>query len=290
MNDITWRGWDQAELDRQLNQRQHTPEHSQSFSRWAAESARMREELPVRRDLKYGEGPLQKLDYFLPTEADAPLLAFVHGGYWQSLDKGDFSFPAASFRDAGFAYASINYDMAPHVGIPEMVTQIRDAVAWLHGHAEELQFDSTRLVLAGHSAGGHLAVMALLTDWQKDYGLPKDVLKGAGSISGIYDLTPLERSYQQPVLQLDAEAVRQASPQHNIPPASVRRLPKLFLAVGREETDEFQLQQRDFLQAWKAAGQKSESLELPGRNHFSIVDTLADSRHAVFRALCRLAD
>lgn len=289
MNDVTWRGWDKAELDRQLNQRQHTPEHSQHFSRWAAESAVVREELAVRRDLAYGKGPMQKLDYFLPSEAGAPLLAFIHGGYWQSLDKGDFSFPASAFKEAGFAYASINYDMAPHVSIPEMVKQIRDAVAWLHEHAEELQFDPDRLVLAGHSAGGHLAVMALLTDWQADYGLPRSTLKGAGSISGLYDLEPLAQSYQQPILQLDEAAVQEASPQHNIPSASVRRLPKLFLAVGRVETEEFQQQQRDFVQAWKGAGQVSEVLELPGRNHFSIIDSLADSRHAVFRALCRLA-
>lgn len=290
MNDVVWRDWDRAELDRQLNQREHTPEHSQYFSRWAAESAVLREELPVRTNLAYGEGPLQTLDYVPSLQPEAPLVVFIHGGYWQSLDKGDFTFPAPIFREAGFAYASINYDMAPQVRIPDMVRQVREALAWLYRNAEDLGFDAERMVVAGHSAGGHLAVMALLTDWQEDFGLPQNLLYGAASISGIYDLEPLWMSYQQPVLQLDQEAVQSSSPLRNIPAAAKRKLPRLFLAVGREETDEFQHQQRDFLQAWKEAGQKSESLELPGRNHFSIVDSLADSRHAVFRAICRLAD
>ncbi|WP_035723573.1 alpha/beta hydrolase [Fodinicurvata fenggangensis] len=290
MNDVAWRGWNKAELDRQLNQREHTPEHSQHFSRWAAESAVVRETLPVRTDLEYGEGPLQKLDYVPPKAPGAPLLVFIHGGYWQSLDKGDFTFPAPAFREAGFAYASINYDLAPQVRIPDMVAQVRAALVWLYKNADDLGFDSERMVVAGHSAGGHLAVMALLTDWQEDYGLPQELLYGAASISGIYDLEPLRNSYQQPVLQLDEEAVQSSSPLHHIPAAAKRRLPRLFVAVGREETEEFQYQQRDFVQAWKTARQKCESLELPGRNHFSIVDSLADSRHAVFRAIYRLAD
>ncbi|MCH9013286.1 MAG: alpha/beta hydrolase [Proteobacteria bacterium] len=167
MSETLYRGMDRDEIDRQLNLRARWPEHEEYFERWARDSAAVRSQLDARLDLAYGASEGQTLDLF-PAAAGsepAPLLAFIHGGYWQSLDKGDFSYLAPAFVEAGIAFASLNYDLAPKVGVGEIVAQIRSALVWLARHGPAHGVDPARIFVAGHSAGGQLAVMALVTDW-----------------------------------------------------------------------------------------------------------------------------
>jgi arylformamidase len=278
-----WRGYDQEALDAQLNLRARTPEHVDFFARWAEEGRAVRGRQPGYRELAYGSAPAERLDFFPAAEQTAPLLAFIHGGYWQSLDKGDFSYPAPVFREAGIAYASLNYTLAPQARIGQMVEEIRRALAYLHGEAGKLGFDRDRIVVAGHSAGGHLAAMAAITDWAA-YDRPRDLLTGACCISGLYELEPLHKSYQQPVLQLDPESVDSLSPQRHIPAS----LPPTLCAVGSEEPQEFLDQQADFLAACREQGLPVAEVAVPGRHHFSAVDAMAETDHPLHRALCRL--
>jgi arylformamidase len=211
------------------------------------------------------------------------LLAFIHGGYWRSLDAHDFYYLAPSFVAAGIAFASINYDLAPAVSVADIVGQCRAALAWLWRSAAELGVAPGRIYVAGHSAGGHLTAMLALTDWPAvDRHLPADLVKGGCAVSGIYDLDPIRRSFLNEDLRLDAASARQGSP---IRLLGGKRPPPLILAVGSDETDEFLRQQADFAAAWRDHGFNFQVVELPGRNHFTAIDALGDTDHRLNAAV-----
>ncbi|MFQ5775765.1 MAG: alpha/beta hydrolase [Kiloniellaceae bacterium] len=286
MTQALYRGWDRAEIDRQLNLRARWPEHAEFFARWSRDSAAVRGRIEARLDLAYGRSGGQRLDLFpaAPSRsgAGAPLLAFIHGGYWQGLDKGDFSYLAPPFVASGIAFASLNYDLAPKVGVAEIVAQVREAIAWLARNARAHGVDPGRIFVAGHSAGGHLAAMALGADWTAEGAdLPPGLVKGGCSVSGVYELEPLRLSYHQEVLRLDPATVATMSPMRRMP---VRSGP-LICAVGSEETEEFLRQQDEFVAAWRAAGLEARVVDLPGRHHFSAIDALAEPDHALFAAV-----
>lgn len=289
MGDILFRDYDRAGLDAQLNLRARWPQHSEYFARWARDSAAIRAELGGRYDQPYGPGPGETLDLFLPPagESPAPCLIFIHGGYWQSLDKGDFSYLAPAFLAQGTAFASLNYALAPSARIGDMADQVRRACIWLFREAPALGLDPARLVVAGHSAGGHLAAMVLATDWPAQPGgatLPADLIEGACAVSGVYDLLPISLSYHQDILHIDSETIATMSPMTS-PPSKDRRL---VLAVGSEETAEFQRQQEAFGAVCRAAGVRVEEVPLPARDHFTAIDALGEPEHALFAATLAL--
>lgn len=286
MTGKVYRDYDQAALDAQFNLRARWPEHTEYFARWAEDSAALRRRLGGHLDLAYGPSAGQKLDLFVPAAVAAPpLLAFIHGGYWQSLDKGDFSYLAAPYLEAGIAFASLNYDLAPEVSVEEILRQVRAALAWLYRHAGDFGADPARLHVAGHSAGGHLTAMAMATDWRALSGdgsaLPEDLVKGGCSVSGVYELEPLRLSYQQAVLDLTPDMARRLTPLGDLP----RRAGPLILAVGSEETEEFLRQQNDYAAAWRQAGLALQVVELPGGNHFSAIDAFGAADHPLFAAV-----
>ena len=274
MSQILYRGMDRAEIDFQLDLRARWPDHEASFARWARESEQVRARLSCRLDLSYGQSPGCRLDLFPAPGARRPLLAFIHGGYWQSFDKGDFSALAPSFTDAGITFASLNYDLAPGVRLGEIVAQIRQALTWLHGEAAALGFDPDRIFVAGHSAGGHLAIMAAS-------GLAEDLIKGICSVSGVYDLRPIRLSYHQDVLDLTLEEAEALSPVLRVP----AQAPPLICAVGSEETEEFLIQQDELVAAWRAGGLSARTVDLPGRQHFSAIDAFGEKDHPLFQAV-----
>ena len=287
VGETLWRAFDQEALDTELNLRQRTPEHVEFFSRWAAESAVVRCNQNCRLDLAYGDQESQTLDLFLPANKPAPLLTFVHGGYWQSLDKGDFSFLAPAFVSRGIAFASLNYTLAPNAPIDQMVEEVRQAVAWLFERSGDYGVDAEQIAICGHSAGGHLACMAHSADWSARLGETTSPLRFCCSVSGIYQLEPLRHSYQQDVLRIDPASVSKLSPQSAVPEASVG---PLVLAVGSEEPSEFIAQQAEYLTAWRAAGHIGQEISLPGRHHFSAVEALSEADHPLYSAVCALFD
>lgn len=282
MTAIIYRDWDRKRLDSELNLRARWPEHPRFFERWARDSQAVRARVSASIDLAYGGSTGERLDIFpVPGRADAPLVAFLHGGYWQSLDKSDFSYLAPPLNEAGIAYASLNYDLAPKATIPTMVAQTRSALAWLYRNASAHGIDRDRIFVAGHSAGGQLAVMAMDRRWPVEERLPDDLVKGGLSISGVYDLEPVRLSYHQAVVGLRPDQVAAYSPRRCVPPEAG----PLVVAVGGDETEEFLLQQREFLEVWRATGLDAVEIALPGRGHFDAVDALAEPGGAVFEAL-----
>ena len=282
MGETIYKGFDQEALDDQLDNRKRVPEHQDFFDRWAGGSAAARRDLDCALDLAYGASAGETLDLFpVPGESSAPLLAFIHGGYWQFLDKGDFSFLAPPFVEAGIAFASLNYDLAPAVGIPEITRQIRAALAWLAREGAAHGIDPGRLYVAGHSAGGHLAAMAALDGWAAGQGLNAHPIKAACSVSGLYELEPIRLSYQQEALKLDPAQVAEQSPGRLSPAGAA----PMICAVGAEESQEFLDQQAELVVAWTAAGASVAQVPLPGRNHFSAVEALGEPDHALFGAV-----
>ncbi len=285
MPDSRYREMDRAEIDRQLDLRARWPEYGEYFRRWARDSTAARARLEGHLDLAYGETEGQTggqtggqtLDLFPdPARSEpTPLLAFIHGGYWQGLDKGDFTYLAPPFIEAGIAFASINYDLAPKVGVGEIVGQVLKAIAWLAAEGPAHGVDPERIFVAGHSAGGHLAALAMATE----------PVKGGCSISGVYELEVMRLSYHQEVLNLDSETVRNLSPLRHPP----ERAGPLICAVGSEETEEFLRQQDEMVAAWRGRGLDIRVVELPGHNHFSAVDALGDTRQPLFAAVRDLA-
>ena len=273
--------YDQAELDRQINLRAKWPDYQTYFDRWAGESERVLRARPVIRDFAYGSAPAEKLDLFLSrTEGPAqPLLLFIHGGYWQSLDKADFAYLAPPFLDRGVAFASLNYSLAPGAKIERMIEQCRSAVLALLRQSGRFNIDPSRVVVCGHSAGGHLATMVILTQWRSlDPTLADRPLRAGCSISGLYDLEPVRLSYQNEVLNLDPETIGHVSPLNCLRDPAV----PFLCAVGSDETEEFLRQQRAFVSEAQGLGWPVAAMECDARHHFSVINSLADPQHDLF--------
>ena len=205
---------DLVALEAQYNNRALVPEHPRYFAQWAQTSASARKALAHEPDRRYGDMPGETLDFFPSSRGEGACMMFIHGGYWRSLDKSDFSFLAPAWVDAGVSLAVVNYDLCPKVTIEEIVRQMLRASRWLWLHAGELGVDRERLYLSGHSAGGHLVAMMMAALFPAfDRRLPKDLWKGGLAISGVYDLRPLPQvAFLQSDLRLDAESALRLSP------------------------------------------------------------------------------
>jgi arylformamidase len=284
MGETVFLGYDRVALDREYNNSGKIPNAAEYLARYPGESARTRDELPARLDLRYGPAPGEVLDLFLPAGGGpAPVHVFVHGGYWRSLGKGDFSFVAQGLQPAGALVAVIDYALIPTVDMDELVRQVRAAVAWLHRNAAAFGGDPGRITASGHSAGGHLVAMLMSTDWPRFAGLPPDVVKAGAGISGLYDLEPIRLSYLNETLGLTAETARRNSPVHAVPEAAG----PLLLAVGALEGDEYHRQTETLAVAWRRRGHAVEVTDMAGHDHFSIVTELGGPERPLSRAIQR---
>lgn len=275
---------DPAFLSREYNNRELFPDYARHFARWQESSARARGTMTCYLDRAYGPSPAETLDIFPARKGDGSVLVFIHGGYWRSLDKKDFSFLAPAWVDAGVSLVVVNYGLAPAITVERIVQQMLAASAWVYRHAEEYGMDEERLFVSGHSAGGHLAAMMLAALWPVyERSLPKDLYKGALAVSGVYDLRPLVQvDWLQGDLRLDEASALKLSPAY-LPPAT--RAP-LALAVGGLESSEFKRQNALLAQRWKSV--LSRDVPMPGKDHFTVIDGLADRANPLFAATRRM--
>jgi len=268
-----------AYYDRQYNARAMIPDHARIFERWKTRSQEARARLPCRLDIPYGASPAEKLDIFPAEGKSEALLVFIHGGYWRSLDKSDFSYLAPAFNRRGVTLALPNYGLCPKVGIEDIVKQNLLAIAWLWHYGVRYGVNPGRLYVAGHSAGGHLTAMMLAARWNTYMPvLPYNLVKGGLAISGVYDLEPLVHApFVNQDLKLDQALARRLSPV-TIPPGTTA---PLYTAVGGDESDEFKRQSTLIARTWRYSF--AGDIPMPGRNHLTVVEELANPDSALFK-------
>jgi arylformamidase len=275
---------DPAWLDVQYNNRARIPEHPQIFARWAESSQLARERLKSKLDIRYGDHPAETLDVFPAAEPGAPVLVFIHGGYWRSLDKSDHSFLAPAFVEAGATVVVPNYALCPSVTIETIALQMTRALAWVWRNSGVHSGDPNRIAVAGHSAGGHLAAMMLSCRW-KDVGedIPPKLVPGALSISGLYDLEPIRNTpFLQQDLQLTPQSVKRLSPAFFPRPRGT-----LYTVAGINESDEFLRQNQLIRDQW---GPTTVPIceTIPGRHHLDVLHDLADPQARLHDLALRL--
>jgi arylformamidase len=253
-------------FEAEYNNRERVPEHVGIMQRWAAASVAARAELKADLDLPYGPGPRHRYDLFHGASAIAPLVVYIHGGYWQRGEREANAFVARELVARGVSVALPSYTLCPDGTVRDIISEMRAFLASLWVRTRQYP------VIVGHSAGGHLAAALLAAGAPPVADVPADMVRAAYSISGVFDLVPLLGTSLNTALRLDAEAANAVSPIHWPAPATSCRF---VAAVGGAESSEFLRQNLDMAGVWSAAGVKAECVVVPAANHFTIVDELA---------------
>jgi arylformamidase len=270
----------------EYNNRARVPEHPEIFERWTREAEAFRAEAAAESraelDISYGASPRQIIDLFAPAGGvQGPFAMFLHGGYWRSLEPKMFSHMARGLNARGICVAVIGYDLCPKVRITDIVGQIQQACLYLWRRF------GRRILVSGHSAGGHLATCMLATDWKGVApDAPADLVPCAYSVSGVFDLEPLLHVSMNAELRLDEAEVRAISPlAWPVAPGRV-----LDAVVGALESAEFLRQSRTITESWRQAGAETRYEEVPGTNHFSVLDAMAQPDSPMAARLVALAE
>jgi arylformamidase len=270
---------DAAWYERELNPRVTVSDVAGIIASWKARAEATRARRAFRADIAYGPHPRERLDFY-PADNPKGTFIFIHGGYWRIFSQFETSWIADGFVDQGYSVALPTYPLCPEVTLADIVASIRRAFAhlWL---TELSDGERGRVVVGGHSAGGHLTAVLLATDWTA-YGLPAEPFAGAVPISGVFDLPPLLHTTINEQVRLTEDSARALSPVNWTPKCLVRTV----LAVGARESDEFHRQSKALLAAWPQM--PARLLDVDDANHFTVIDGLAVPGSVLNRAVIEL--
>jgi arylformamidase len=277
-----YKQYDQAALDSQYNNRLHVPDFATHLEKWELLSRQTEKEFTAIKDIAYGYLPLEQLDIYPSQQPSSKTLIFIHGGYWYKMDKASFQFIAKAFKAYGITTVLINYPLVPSVSIDEVSTSCRKAIHWVHQNISKFNGDPNELYIAGHSAGGHLAAMLVATDW-KDFNITTSVIKGVCAISGLFNLIPIQLSDINQVLNMDKAVAIRNSPVNLLPAIEC----PLAIVVGADETAEFLDQSAALYNSWKQSI-VTEIVQIPGLNHYSILETMLYPECPLHQVMLRL--
>jgi arylformamidase len=277
-----WLDLDQAELDAAYDQRAWAPNREQLLQRYATSSEAVRARLGSPRRFAYGPTPIEGLDVYATTRANAPINVFIHGGAWRAGLARDYAFPAELFVRAGAHFVVPDFAWVQDVdaSLLPMAEQVRAAVAWVYRNARSFGGDPNRIFVSGHSSGAHLAGVVLTTDWRGRFDLPAEIVKGGLCSSGMYDLKPVRLSARSAYVKFTDEMEESLSAQRHLD----RLTAPLIVTHGARESPEFQRQARDFAAAVAAAGKPVRLLVGEGYNHFEMIETLGSPDGVLGRA------
>jgi len=264
---------DQIELDAAYDQSFYAPVR-QALARFISDSELTRQRLGPPRREAYGPTEIEKLDIYRTKRTNAPIFLFIHGGAWLGGPAKNRAFLAEMFVNAGAHFVSPDFVRvdAANGDLRVMAEQVRRAITWTYKNATIFGGDPNRLYIGGHSSGGHLSAVSLVTDWKKDFGLPEDIVKGGLCMSGMYDMKAVRLSKRNTYVKFTDDIEQAMSPQRYI---ALLRAP-VIVTYGGNETPEFQRQARDFAAAVESAGKAVELIEAANYNHVEMEESLGN--------------
>ncbi len=269
-----WMDMDQVELDAAYDQSFYAPLRAQIIQRQATSSELARARLGTPRREAYGPTAPEKLDIYRTSRPNAPIFVFIHAGAWLGGEAKNYAYAAEMFVNTGAHFIALDFiAIEPADGdLRVMAEQVRRGVVWVYKNAAGFGGDANRLYIGGHSSGGHLCGVTLVTDWQKEFGLPPDIIKGGLCMSGMYDMKAVRLSKRRSYVKFTDEMEQAMSSQRHL---DLLRAP-VTVTYGTNETPEFQRQNRDFAAAVHAAGKPAELIEAANYNHFEMVESLGN--------------
>jgi arylformamidase len=283
---FVWLDMDQKELDDAYDQIVYAPNQPFIAARRRAASESVLRRLGLPQRLAYGPTEIEKLDIYRTKTPNAPVMIFIHGGAWRNGAAKDSAFPAEMFTEAGAHFVVPDFVQVHDAGgsLLPMIDQVRSAVVWVYRNAASFGGAAERTFISGHSSGAHLAGVTLITDWERDFSLPRNLLKGGLLVSGMYDLKPVRLSKRSQYVQFTDEIEQKLSSQRHLDKLNA----PIVVAYGTQETPEFQRQGREFAAAVKAAGKPVELIVGEGFNHFEMQETFGNPYGIAGRAALAL--
>jgi len=282
---LVWLDMDQKELDDAYDQTVYAPNQPLLGARRKVASESVLKRFPPERRV-YGSSEIEKVDIYKTQKPNAPVMVFTHGGAWRNGTAKDTAFQAEMYINAGANLVVLDFVQIQDAGarLLPMIQQVRSAVAWVYKNTASFGGDAERIFVSGHSSGAHLTGCILVTDWQKEFGLPANIIKGGLVVSGMYDLKPVRLSKRSEYVNFTDEIEQALSSQRHLDKLNA----PIIVAYGTQETPEFQRQGRDFAAAVKTAGKPVELIVGEGFNHFEMQETLGNPYGIAGRAALRL--
>ncbi len=275
--------YDKDEIDAAYAQSLWAPNQAEVAKRNAQKGVAALARVGPPRRLAYGPTEIEKVDVYTTNQPNAAMNVFIHGGAWRAERSADSAYLSETFVDSGAHFIAVDFNnvIETNGNLMALAEQVRRAVAWVYRNAFRIGGDPNRLYVSGVSSGGHLASVVLTTDWQKDFGLPVDTVKGGLCASGMYDLYPVSLSARRNYVKFTTEVVESLSAQRHLD----RLVSPIIVGHGTLETPEFQRQSREFTAAVRAAGKSVTALVGEGYNHFEFHETLGNPYGLLGRAV-----